>query len=485
MNPIYLESIVVALGIVLLMVEAFAARLDKRVLGYSAILGLLVVFGLTFIATPEAMNPEAAYAAYYTADGFAMFFKRFSLLATVVVLLLAVDYLPVVRRYVPGITPGAGTGEFFILPLFACAGLMWMVSAIDFIVLFVSLELVTITFYVLVAYMRRNKGCLEAGTKYLILGALSTGFLVFGIAWIFGATGQTHFTAIHEVLATMPDSVDMAVLFGLGMVLIALGFKVAAVPFQFWVPDVYQGAPTPMTAYLSVASKAAGFVVLLRVLEPFLAVPRLQEKILPVIAVIAGATMIFGNLAALPQTNFKRLLAYSSIAHAGYLLMGVAAIGTVTPAGQSIIGFYLFAYFLMTFLAFMVMLHVARVIGGDDIAHFNGLSRRSPALAGVMTVAVLSLAGIPLTAGFFGKFFLFEAAVRQGLVVLVVIGVIAVACGFYYYLKILRAMYWQPPREEDAAPVSMPPLTWAVAVVLMALIFVFGVYPRPILNLFF
>jgi NADH-quinone oxidoreductase subunit N len=215
------------------------------------------------------------------------------LVSTIFVLILMTDYAPVVRNSFPGTTPQAGLGEFFALPIFTCVGLMYLVSAIDFVFIFVSLELVTISFYVLVSFTRRNPMTLEAGTKYLVLSALSTAFLVYGIAWIFGVTGQTNLQRIADVLAN-PATDRSAALLGMVFVLVALGFKIAAVPFQIWVPDVYQGAPTPVTAYLSVGSKAAGFIVLLRVLQPFLALPQTQR----LIVVIALLTLIYGNLAA-------------------------------------------------------------------------------------------------------------------------------------------------------------------------------------------
>src|SRR5213075_901078 len=296
--------------------------------------------------------------------------------------------------------------------------------AIDFIFIFVSLELVTISFYVLVSFTRRNPLTLEAGVKYLVLSALSTAFLVYGIAWIFGVTGQTNLQRIAEALAD-PDIDRGAALFGMVLVLVALGFKIAAVPFQIWVPDVYQGAPTPVTAYLSVGSKAAGFVVLLRVLQTFATLPQVQR----LIVLIALLTLIYGNLAALPQTNLKRLLAYSSIAHAGYLLIGVVCFD------EQAVSFYLVAYLLMTLLSFAVLTIVAQQTG-EEISDFDGLGKRSPFLAFAMLIGMLSLAGLPFTAGFLGKFFIFYAAISQRQVTLIAVGVIAVGCGFYYYLKV-------------------------------------------------
>jgi len=479
-NPIYLEAIVVCLGIALLMVESFAPHLNKRILGVAGITGLAATVVLTFYIDPDAMA-GAGYAAYYSAGATAIFFKQFVLLTTILVLVMSMDYAPVLEKFIPGVAKGAGVGEFLTLPILTCAGLMWLVSATDFILIFVSLELVTISFYVLVAYMRKSAASLEAGTKYLILGALSTGFIVYGITWIYGMTGQTNLAAIAAVLPKMPQENLTGLIFGIGLVLVALGFKVAAVPFQFWIPDVYQGAPTPVTAFLSVGSKAAGFVVLLRVLQTFFVLPVLEEKLALVLSVITGATLIYGNLAALPQKNMKRLLSYSSIGHAGYLFLAVTSVSLAFLASRAI-AFYLVAYLVMTFLAFMVLLVVSKAVGGDDIAHFNGLARRSPWLAGAMLVAMLSLAGIPFTAGFLGKFLVFQVALAAGHFWLIAIGVVTVGCGFYYYLQVVRAMYWQP--SPEGAPVVEVSLLMKVCMALLVgLTFVLGVFPQPVFAL--
>lgn len=483
MNPILLETILVCVGFFLLMAEAFLGGVKKSVFAYAGMVGLVGVFGLTFLVDPNAIDSAAAYSAYYTADGLAIFFKRFVLLATFCVLLMAVEFAPVLRKYLPSSREDAGVGEFYSLPLFACAGMMWLVSAMDFVMIFVSLELVTVSFYVLVAYMRKNTFSLEAGVKYLILGALSTGFIVYGITWIFGVMGTTNLDEIAKMLPNLAPEKGWALLFGVGMVLVAVGFKVGAVPFQFWIPDVYQGAPTPVTAYLSVASKAVGFLVLMRILEVFLGVGFYSERLLAVIVFLAGMTMVVGNLAAVPQTNFKRLLAYSSIAHAGYLLMAVASVAS-GGAGYAIL-FYLVVYLLMTMLAFAVMIVVSQVVGGDNISDFNGLGKRNPWLAFAMTIGVLSLAGLPFTAGFFGKFFVFVSALDAGLYWLVGIGAFSVACGFYYYLKVIRAMYWLPvtvgETENVRCRVSLP--LAALIVVLVILTLALGVFPSPVFAL--
>src|SRR5881394_1660239 len=464
-----LEIAVLVLGMAMLLAEAFATKIDKRVLAFVAIAGLALVLVASFFVAPRASPSQATgFWSFYTADRLSMFFKQFSLLTTIFVLILMIDYAPVLRSSFASGTLQAGLGEFVSLPLITCAGLMYLVSAIDFVFIFVSLELVTISFYVLVSFTRRNPITLEAGTKYLVLSALSTAFLVYGIAWIFGVTGQTNLQRITEALVS-PNTDHGAALFGMVLVLVALGFKIAAVPFQIWVPDVYQGAPTPITAYLSVGSKAAGFVVLLRVLQPFLMLPQIQR----LLVLIALLTLIYGNLAALPQGNLKRLLAYSSIAHAGYLLIGVVCLD-----GRAVV-FYLAAYLLMTLLSFAVLVIVSQQTG-DRISDFDGLGKRSPFLAFAMLIGMISLAGVPFTAGFLGKFFIFYAAIAQRQVALVVVGVITVACGFYYYLKVVRAMYWQPAAKIDKIPVSGLSRI-AISALIVATIWL-GVYPQPILD---
>jgi NADH-quinone oxidoreductase subunit N len=460
---------VLVLGMVILMFETFTKNIDKRFLAFAGITGLATVLVASFFVTPGQPPGQAnGFWSFYTADPLSIFFKQFALLTTILVLIMMIDYAPVVRRSFPGPTAQAGLGEFFAVPIFTCAGLMYMASAIDFIFIFVSLELVTISFYVLVSFTRRNPATLEAGVKYLILSALSTAFFVYGITWLFGATGETNLQRIAEVL-TNPSVEHGAALFGIVLVLVALGFKIGAVPFQIWVPDVYQGAPTPVTAYLSVGSKAAGFVVLLRVLQLFPMLPQMQR----LMVLIALLTLIYGNLAALPQTNLKRLLAYSSIAHAGYLLIGVACFDG--PA----VTFYLTAYLLMTLLSFAVLVIVAQQTG-EEIADFDGLARRSPFLAFAMLIGMISLAGVPFTAGFLGKFFIFNAAVAQGQIALIVVGVITVGCGFYYYLKVVRAMYWQSAAKTELIPVSGLSRV-AISALIVATIWL-GVYPQPILN---
>ena len=465
----FLEIAVLVLGTVMLLTESFFSKFDRRYLGYAALVGLAMIFVATFFIAPQSTMSSAPFWNFYSADAISLFFKRIALATTAGVIMMMLDFAPLLSSGVQGATPQSGLGEFFALPLFTCAGLMWMASAIDFVLIFVSLELVTISFYVLVGFTRRNPASLEAAVKYLVLSAVATGFLVYGITWIFGATGETNLQKITTVLSGT-NLEQNAALFGGVLVIIALGFKIAAVPFHIWVADVYQGAPTPVTAYLSVGSKAAGFIVLLRVLDPFLILPQMQT----LLVAIAVLTLIYGNLAALPQTNVKRLLAYSSIAHAGYLLVAV-----VSFSGRAV-AFYLVAYLLMTLLSFAVLILVGQP-AGDQLESFAGLSQRSPFLAFAMLVAMASLAGVPFTAGFLGKFLVFDAAIATHHFGLVVVAIVTVGAGFYYYFKVVRAIYWDaPPKSTDKIIVS--PLTRVALIALIAGTFILGVYPQPIFD---
>ena len=505
MPAYYLESLVVTLGIILLMAEAFTSGKNKAWLGITAAAGLAVVLVLSFIAVGPHSGITAARVVdgvtvmvitfpepwmnwplwnFYNFDGLARFYKIFALLTTILVLLLAVDYRKILARYTDDPNSEAGTGEYYALPVFACAGMMWLASARDLAGAFVALELVTVTFYILVAYMRRNVGSLEAGVKYLILGALSTGFLVYGIAWVYGTTGTMNLDAIGLLLNSEAGlRVPLpALLFGIAFVMVGLGFKIGAVPMQAWIPDVYQGAPTPTTAFLSVGSKAAGFILTIRFLEPFLESPLTRGPVVVLLLILACATLLFGNLAAIPQTNFKRLLAYSSIAHAGFLILALAAWKPETAFSEGsakVVSFYLATYLLMTLGVFFVLAQIRIQRDGENISHFNGLGKTNPQLALALTVLLAALAGVPLTAGFIGKFLVFSLAVDAGLWWGVCIAFIAAAAGFYYYFNVVRAMWWSAAAPEDTA-IVLPAISKFVIGATTVAVLVLGFWPQPI-----
>jgi NADH-quinone oxidoreductase subunit N len=493
MPAYYLEALTVALGLVLLMAEAFVPTKNKAWVGVSAAIGLTAILGLTCLAIGPDARPDAAWAKwplwnFYQFDGLARFYKVFALVTTILVLLLAVDYRKILARFTGQPDSENGTGEFYILPVFACSGMMFLASAKDLAGAFVALELVTITFYILVAYMRRNVGSLEAGVKYLILGALSTGFLVYGIAWVYGSSGTMNLVALRDIVAESDVYNDRfqhtGLMFGIALVMVGLGFKIGAVPMQVWIPDVYQGAPTPVTAFLSVGSKAAGFILMIRFLDPFLASDLTRGPVITLLVILAIATLLFGNLAAIPQTNFKRLLAYSSIAHAGFLLLALAAGASGSKGSLSsteVVSFYLATYLIMTLGVFFVLSQVRIQRGGETITDFNGLGKSNPMLALALTILMAALAGVPLTAGFIGKFFVFALAVDAGLWAGVMVAFIAAAAGFYYYLKVVRAMWWTAP--GDAATIVLPVITKACLGCLTLATLVFGIWPAPIFSL--
>jgi NADH-quinone oxidoreductase subunit N len=487
MPAYYLEALTVTLGLILLMVETFVSTKTKAWVGIASAIGLAIILCLTCIAIGPDAKPAAAWAKwplwnFYQFDALARFYKIFALVCTILVVLMSVDYRKILARFTEQPDAENGTGEFYALPVFACSGMMFLASSKDLAGAFVALELVTVTFYILVAYMRRNIGSLEAGVKYLILGALSTGFLVYGIAWVYGSTGTMNLSQISNLKSQISNPTPL--LFGVALVMVGLGFKIGAVPMQVWIPDVYQGAPTPTTAFLSVGSKAAGFILMIRFLEPFLAGELTREPVIKLLIILAIATLLFGNLAAIPQTNFKRLLAYSSIAHAGFLLLALAAGASETATSLSsaqVVSFYLATYLLMTLGVFFILAQIRIQRDGENITDFNGLAKTNPMLALSLTVLLAALAGVPLTAGFIGKFFVFSLAVKAGLWVGIATAFIAAAAGFYYYLKVVRAMWWSGP--GDGAPVSLPAISKTCVAFLTASTLILGIWPAPILAL--
>ena len=483
----YLEFIVVALGLGVLLAEAFFPREKKAYLGWISAGGLLLILVLLVFAK-DATGPELT--RFYASDSSARFFKGLALVITALVVLMGVDYRKVLSRFTENSQSEDGTGEFYALPLFACAGMMWMASAKDLVMAFVALELTTITFYILVGYMRRNVGSLEAGVKYLILGALSTGFLVYGISWIYGITGTMDLEGIR--LALSPTGLQESniannsygLLFGISLIVIALAFKVGAVPMHLWIPDVYQGAPTPTTAFLSIGSKAAGFIVAMRILEPFLNSELTRNNTIFILMVIAAATLVVGNLAAIAQTNLKRLLAYSSIANAGFIVLALAAWSNGSASQLStyqIVGFYLATYLIMTVAALFAMQSISQSTGSETIASLQGLAQTHPSLAYTLTIIFAALAGLPLTVGFYGKFYVFQAAVSNGLWLAVAAGFIGVAAGFYYYFKIIKVMFWSP--SQGGPEIYLSSTAKAVIYPAAILIIFLGLYPQPILAL--
>jgi NADH-quinone oxidoreductase subunit N len=466
-----LEISVVALGLVLMLADLWLPAERRRFLGYVAVAALGLLLAASLSGYGSCSLTDTAFNGMFVEDALAIFFKRFFLVAAILVLFMAVEFSDRITT---------GVSEYYSLIVFALSGMLFAASANDFVMLFVSIELITVTFYVLTSFQRGRLISLEAGVKYLILGALSSAFLVFGIALVWGTTGKLNFAELAKVAAQFET--NKIFLIGVLFVLVGLGFKIAAVPFQIWVPDVYQGAPTPTTAFLAVGSKAAGFVLLLRVL--FTAVPGVTAHWADLLIVISGITILYGNLCALPQRNLKRLMGYSSIAHAGYLLLGVA---TLTVSGQAALLYYLAGYLFTVIAAFTVIFVVMRHLESEDISALAGLNRRSPLLAVTMTLAMVSLAGIPPMAGFFGKFLLLKAVLQQGAVnhgyyCLAFTALAGIVISFYYYFGVIRAIYWSKS-APDLTPIHLSGGIKLSIAVCIAGMFWLGLFPSTALNL--
>ena len=406
----------------------------------------------------------------FVQDALSVFFKRFFLITAILVLVVSVEYSDRIA---------AGISEYYSLIIFALAGMLFAASSNNFAMLFVSIELITVTFYVLTSFHRSRLISLEAGVKYLILGALSSAFMIYGIALVWGTTGKLNFTELAAVAAQYSD--NKVFLIGLLFVLVGLCFKISAFPFQIWAPDVYQGAPTPTTAFLAIGSKAAGFVLLLRVL--FTAVPAITAHWNNLLITISGITILYGNLCALPQRNLKRILGYSSIAHAGYLLLGVAALSS---AGQSAVLYYLSGYLFTLVAAFTVIAVVMRHLDNEDVSGLAGLNQRSPLLATTLTFAMVSLAGLPPLAGFFGKFLLLKAVLEQapahpGYYCLAFTALAGVVISLYYYFGVIRAIYWSKD-VPDASPIRLSLPIQVTLYVCVAGMFYLGLFPGALLQ---
>jgi NADH-quinone oxidoreductase subunit N len=477
LSLISLEISVVALGILVLLADLWLPVERKRALGYFAAAALGLLFLNSFTGNCSCASVGEAFGGMFIQDGLSVFFKRLFLLAGAMVLVLAVEFSDRIA---------AGISEYYSLIVFALAGMLFAASSNDFAMLFVSIEFITITFYVLVSFTRGKVASLEAGVKYLILGALSSAFMIYGIALVWGTTGKFNFNELAAVSANF--ATNKLFLFGVLFILVGLGFKIAAFPFQMWTPDVYQGAPTPTTAFLAIGSKAAGFVLLLRFL--FGAIPDVTAQWTNLLIVISAITILYGNLCALPQRNLKRLLGYSSIAHAGYLLLGVAAMSTLgvnAATGGSAVLYYLGGYLFTTVAAFMVIALVLRHVDSEDLSGLAGLQQRSPLLAATMTLAMVSLAGIPPLAGFFGKFLLLKSVIEQGATnsgfyCLAFVALAGVIISFYYYFGVIRAIYWSKETPLTTPIVMSRPIQFAVWLTIAGMLYL-GLFPDAVLKL--
>ncbi|MBT3943036.1 MAG: NADH-quinone oxidoreductase subunit N [Chloroflexi bacterium] len=472
------EYVLVGVAFVVLTVDFILPRRHRIHLSWLAAAGLVLSAMVVMVRRWDTV--ETLYDGLFIADKFGLFFFVFLTTLTAVIVLISHDY---VRKHI------RQPGEFYALMVFAAVGMVGMAQAGELLTAYVALELLSFSMYVLVAFRRDDSKSNEAGVKYIVLGAFSSAILLYGISMVWGATGTTYYAGISEHLAANDGNLDSTLILGLALILAGLGFKVAAAPFHMWAPDTYQGAPTPVTAFLAVASKAAAFALILRLFTQGL-LPALEEwQVL--VAVLAVATMVIGNTVAIVQSNIKRMLAYSSVGQVGFLLVGVAALGyvedgaviPVTLASDAVM-LHLIGYAFANLAAFATVIAVYNHIGTDELSGYEGLAKRSPYLSMVMAVALFSLAGLPFFVGFLTKFYLFTAAAEAGLLWLAGVAMAASVVSLYYYLMVIKRMFVDDVAESDTIPVavSLPSLSWLLLGALLVGTILLGVYPQPVAD---
>jgi len=455
------EIVLSVFGMIVMVLDPLMdERRSQRTLGTIALVGSLAALAATLF---QGQYPGLGFWNMVQVDSFSVFFHFLVAAVTAVVILTSYEYMAVQR---------IRAGEYYALVLFGAVGMSLMSSAVELVLIFIALEISSISTYILAGFRRRAAISSESSVKYFLLGSFATAFFLYGVALMFGATGSTSITVIGNVLRS--GHIPVLAYVGVALMFVGLGFKVAAAPFHVWTPDVYEGAPSPVVGFMSTAPKAAVFAVLLRIMFEADAPGRVG-----LIWVVAALSMTLGNIGALVQDNVKRLLAYSSIAHAGYLLVAFAALpNNGIPAAM----FYTASYAAMNIGAFAVISH----IGGEGeryvtLEDYEGLGRRSPLLAVTLTIFLLSLIGIPITGGFFAKFYVFSAALQANLVGLVIIGVLNSAVASYYYLRLIVVMYMREAREEAPLPPIPVGLGTALAISLVATIYL-GVLPGRVLD---
>jgi NADH-quinone oxidoreductase subunit N len=441
------ELTLVAFAIIVILLDLVIQR--KGWLALVSLVGVVVAGGFTIAMWGG--GSQVLFNNMLAVDNFALFFKLLFLAIAALVILASVDYVSKFARF---------QGEYYALVLLSALGMMLMAATAELISIYVALELTSISLYVLAGFLKDPKST-EASLKYLLLGAVASAVLLFGMALVFGFTGKTQLGEIAQVIQGLSLSGVLAspgLILGIVLMIAGFGFKIAAIPFHMWVPDVYEGAPTPITAYLSVASKAAGFAVILRVFYSAFGLPSwLSLDWGLIFAVLAAIGMTLGNIIAIPQTNIKRMLGYSSIAQAGYLMVGLATMG-FSPAtdilGRSGLLFFLASYALTNLGAFTAIIAISNKLDSDLIQDYSGMGRRAPLLALALTLCLISLIGMPPAAGFMAKFYIFSGAVQHGLLWLVVIAVINSVISAYYYLRVVKVMWLGEPASEEKVPSS-------------------------------
>lgn len=464
------EISLLGLGLILLLFDLFLPKEHHDKLGWVTAGGLALIIGVSLlVARPKGeIYHTFVFGSMLRHDWMGFTFKMIFMFSAAITAMFVMEMESVGKR-----------GEFYLLMLASTLGMCLMSSAADLIMLYLAIETTSIPLYILAGFMTDNDKSTEAGFKYLLFGAMTSAILLYGFSLLYGFTGSTDIYKISE--AILLGRVPTVVTFGaLILVIIGFAFKISAVPMHFWAPDVYEGAPTPVAGFLSTASKAAGFSVLLRVL--LIAFPMILPYWSAFIVAISTLTMTVGNLLALTQKNIKRMLAYSSIAHAGYALIGLGSITYDSFFGMSSVVFYLIAYVVTNLAAFGAVATFSKVSGSDDISAYAGLSRRSPTLALIMLVAFLSLAGMPPFGGFVVKFVVFAAAVQANLIWLAVVGVLNSIIGLYYYLSVLKVVYLYRSEEEEK-PLPIPSSYGLALGVLVVGILVIGIVMSPWMDI--
>ena len=447
-------------ALALLLVDLFVSKEKKWITALLAAVGLALTMGLSLSQTGQT---SLGFSGMVVLDGFSTFVSILLLFSGLMGISIAYGYL---KRM------DIERGEYYSLILFSIVGMMLMAQAADLIVVFIALELLSIPLYVLAAFANTNASSEESGIKYFLLGAFSGSFVVYGIALVFGATGTTAIAGIAAAASAGAANVPL-MLAGSGLILVGFGFKVAAVPFQMWTPDVYQGAPTSVTAFMAAGAKIAGFAALMRVFST--AFPSIAADLTPVLAVLAALTMIVGNVAAIAQKNIKRMLAYSSIAHAGYILMAFVAFGNpeVAPVAIAAAIFYLVTYTLTNFGSWAIVIALEKAEGkGLELEDYAGLGKKKPLMAAAMTIFMFSLAGIPPTLGLWGKIYLFSAVVAADFYWLAIVGVLTSLISAFYYLRLTVIMYMKEGEPKTTSEGWLD-FTWgamAIATVIFSFI---------------
>ena len=465
------ELILLVFAGIIILADLVVPRLRSGLVAAS-LLGVAgsIVWSVTLVARDMR---GGAFDGALVVDDFSLFFSFLFAGIAALVILASVEYVDRFVRH---------QAEYYALILASTAGMMLLAATTDLIAIFIALELTGVCLYILVAFLKDVRSS-EAGLKYLLLGALSTAVTLYGMAFLFGLSGSTNLTDIANVVAQANDDTRAALVMAMVLLAAGLGFKMAVVPFQMWVPDVYEGAPTPITAYLSVASKAAGFAVVMRIFMEALGDRFISSDWANMFAGIAAVSMTVGNLIALTQTNIKRMLGYSSIAQAGYFLVGLAAISAANGGlalGASGVVFFLAAYAFTNLGAFIAIIAISNKTGSDEIGDYAGMSRRAPLLALGLTLCLVSLTGIPPTAGFIAKVYIFNAAVQSNLVWLVIVGVLNSVVSVYYYLRVVLQMYMEAPVSEERVTAG-PAIGLAMAIASVGVLFI-GILPFPLLE---